>query len=284
MKVVGTIQEMQSACRALRLAGQSLGLVPTMGALHDGHLSLVRASKATCGVTAVSIFVNPTQFAPNEDLAKYPRTFETDCLALQAGEVDLVFAPTVAEMYPPGAVTWVEVAEVSDRLDGASRPGHFRGVATVVAKLFHIVSPTHAFFGQKDAAQLAVLRKMVRDLNFDLEIVGCPVVREADGLAMSSRNRFLQAEERQHALVISQALREAGRIVASGVTSADQLVEKMAAVMREQPKVRVDYIAVADPNTLEAISDVRQGGLLAIAAFAGSTRLIDNILIAGRTG
>ena len=279
MLVIETIEEMQAASRALRRSGKTIGLVPTMGALHDGHLSLVRASRATCDATVASIFVNPTQFGPNEDLGKYPRTFEADCAALERESVNLVFAPSVAEMYPEGACTWVEVEGVGGRLDGASRPGHLRGVATVVAKLFHIVGPTRAFFGQKDAAQLAVLRKMVRDLNFDLEIVGCPIVREADGLAMSSRNRFLSAEERQRALVIGRALRAGSALVEAGETSVAKLLAAMRAAMAGEAGVRVDYVAVVDPATLEVIGDVRSGGLLAIAVVVGTTRLIDNVLI-----
>jgi len=279
MRVVETILEMQSACRTLRLAGKSLGLVPTMGALHEGHLSLVRASKSICDSTVASIFVNPTQFGPNEDLDKYPRTFEADCALLYKEGVDLVFAPSVAEIYPAGASTWVEVEWVGDRLEGASRPGHLRGVATIVAKLFHIAAPTHAFFGQKDAAQLAVLRKMVRDLNFDLEIVACPIVRETDGLAMSSRNRFLNAEQRKQALVIGRALRAASDLAARGETSSGKLLAAMRTVMAQEPNAYIDYVTVVSPDTLEEIENVRSGGLLAVAAVFGTTRLIDNILV-----
>ncbi len=271
---------MQFACRALRQAGKSLGLVPTMGALHAGHLSLVKASKAACDVTAASIFVNPTQFGPNEDLAKYPRTFESDCALLEAEGVDLIFAPSVAEMYPAGASTWVEVEGEGDRLEGASRPGHLRGVATVVSKLFHIVAPTHAFFGQKDAAQLAVLRKMVRDLRFDLQIVGCPIVREPDGLAMSSRNRYLSPEERRQALVLSRALRAASELVADGEVSSAPLLAAMREVFAAEPGARIDYITVVDPDTLLPIEDIARGGMLAVAAYIGTTRLLDNVLTA----
>jgi pantoate--beta-alanine ligase len=283
MRVVEYVDEMQSACRGLRLAGKSLGLVPTMGALHDGHLSLVTASKSICDATAASIFVNPTQFAPHEDLLRYPRPFDADCALLEKEGVDLVFAPSATEMYPAGTSTWVEVEDVGARLEGASRPGHLRGVATIVAKLFHIVAPTHAFFGQKDAAQLAVLRKMVRDLNFDLQIVGCPIVREADGLAMSSRNQYLSTEERRQALVLSRALRAASKLIAGGETCSAALLSAMRSEMGQEPAARIDYIAVVDPNTLEEIEDVRGGGLLAIAAQLGSTRLIDNALV-GRRG
>jgi pantoate--beta-alanine ligase len=197
MRVCIGIEEMRSACRRAQSEGKRLGLVPTMGALHEGHLSLVRAAKASCDVVAASIFVNPAQFGPNEDLAMYPRRFDLDRRLLEQEEVDLLFAPSVEEMYPQGAVTWVTVEELSDKLDGRSRPGHFRGVTTVVAKLFHVVGPDAAFFGQKDAAQVAIIRRMVRDLNLRVEIVACPIVREADGLAMSSRNLYLSPEERK---------------------------------------------------------------------------------------
>jgi pantoate--beta-alanine ligase len=201
---------------ARKVLDGTVGLVPTMGALHEGHLSLVRAAKSACDAVIATIFVNPTQFAPNEDLNKYPRTFEADCALLEREGVDLLFAPGVAEMYPEGETTRVVVGPVADRLDGVSRPGHFTGVSTVVAKLFHITSPDKAFFGQKDAAQLAVLRQMVRDLNFDLEIVVGPIVREPDGLAMSSRNRYLSEEERTKALVLSRALAAAADAYESG--------------------------------------------------------------------
>jgi pantoate--beta-alanine ligase len=278
VQILSKASEMQSASRALRHAGKSLGLVPTMGALHAGHLSLVKASKATCDSTAVSIFVNPTQFGPKEDLAKYPRTFDSDCAFLEAEGVDLIFAPSVDEMYPAGASTWVEVEGEGDRLEGASRPGHLRGVATIVSKLFHIVAPTHAFFGQKDAAQLAVLRKMVRDLRFDLQIVGCPIVREPDGLAMSSRNRYLSAEEREQALVLRRALRTASELVAAGEASSAPLLAAMRAVFATEPAARVDYITVVDPDTLLPIEDIAHGGMLAVAAYFGTTRLLDNVL------
>src|ERR1700733_8586543 len=226
MQVLSTIREMRAACRAVRRRGQSLGLVPTMGALHVGHIELVRAARAQCDVVAASIFVNPTQFGPNEDFAKYPRTFEQDCALLKAEGVALLFAPQPEEMYPPGASTFVEVEGVGDRLAGASRPGHFRGVATIVAKLFHIVGPDKAFFGQKDAAQVAVLRSMVRDLNFDLELVVCTTVRESDGLALSSRNRYLSAEERGQALVLSRALGRVEERIAQGVLESAALIRE----------------------------------------------------------
>jgi pantoate--beta-alanine ligase len=252
-----------------------------MGALHEGHLSLVRAARATCDAVVVSIFVNPTQFGPHEDFSKYPRTFEGDCAALEREGVELVLAPSAEEMYPRGtdndASTFVDVEGVSERLDGASRPGHFRGVATVVAKLFHIVEPDKAFFGQKDAAQVAVLKKMVRDLNFGLELVVCPIVREPDGLAMSSRNRYLSAEGRRQALVLSRAVREVERLAREGETKAERLITAAQAVLGQEPQVRADYCRLVDPETLEDIADTRNGaGLFAVAALVGTTRLIDN--------
>lgn len=264
----------------MRAGGRTIGFVPTMGALHEGHLSLVRAARAAGGAVVVSIFVNPTQFGPSEDFARYPRTFQADCSALELEGVDLVFAPTAEEMYPPGASTFVDVEGVSGRLDGASRPGHFRGVATVVAKLFHIVEPDQAFFGQKDAAQVAVLRKMARDLNFPVQLVVCPIVREPDGLAMSSRNRYLSADERRQALVLHRALNEVQRMAESGVTAASELIAAAEAMLATEPGVWVDYCKVVDPNTLEDLTDVRMGGLVAVAAFVGTTRLIDNVLLA----
>lgn len=282
MRIVQTIAETRAALRELRAGEQSVGLVPTMGALHEGHLSLVRAAKATSDVVVVSIFVNPTQFGPNEDFAKYPRTFEADCALLEREGVKLLFAPLTEEMYPHGANTFVEVEGVSERLDGASRPGHFRGVATVVAKLFHIVGPDKAFFGQKDTAQVAVLRKMVRDLNFPLELVVCPIVREPDGLAMSSRNLYLSREERKQALVLSRALREVSRMTENGITSAQDLIAAALAVLASEPQVRIDYCRVVDPDTLEDVADISRGALIAVAAFVRSTRLIDNLLIAGK--
>src|ERR1700759_3909970 len=279
MQVLSTVKEMRAACRAIRREGRSLGLVPTMGALHTGHIALVRAARAQCDTVAASIFVNPTQFGPNEDFAKYPRTFEQDCALLEQEAVALVYAPQREEMYPAGASTFVEVEGVGDRLDGASRPGHFRGVATVVAKLFHIVAPDKAFFGQKDAAQVAVLRKMVRDLDFDLELVVYPIVREPDGLAMSSRNQYLDRAQRQQALVLQRALRKGEGVFALGVTAAESLVKAARAVLGEEPEVRVDYVAAVNPDTLEPLADVGHGALFAVAAWVGSTRLIDNVLL-----
>jgi pantoate--beta-alanine ligase len=282
MLIAKTIAEARAAVGKLRADGRCIGLVPTMGALHDGHLSLVRAAKAHCSAVVATIFVNPTQFAPGEDFAKYPRTFEADCALLEAEGVDALFAPEAAEIYPEGASTVVEVEGISDRLDGVSRPGHFRGVATVVAKLFNIIQPNHAFFGQKDAAQVAVLRRMVRDLDFNLEMVVCPTVREADGLAMSSRNRYLSAEERGQALVLSRALRRIEARIAAGVVSAAALIDAGYAVLAAEPEIRVDYLRIVDPETLEDVPDVSAGALVAVAAVVGPARLIDNLVVAAR--
>lgn len=279
MLIFKTVAEAQSACAQLRGEGRILGLVPTMGALHEGHLSLARAAKAECDIVAASIFVNPTQFGPNEDFSKYPRTFEQDCALLEGEGVDMIFAPTVDEMYPSGASTFVVVEGVSDRLDGASRPGHFRGVTTIVSKLFHIICPHKAFFGQKDAAQVAVLRKMVLDLNFPLRLVVCPIVREDDGLAMSSRNRYLSERERLQALVLRRALVQIEKRASEGEMSSRTLMEMARNVFASEPDVRIDYIAVVDPETLEDVPNVRDGALVAVAAFVGTTRLIDNILL-----
>lgn len=280
-EIVHSIAETRAALRELRARGKTIGLVPTMGALHKGHLSLVRAARSACDAVVASIFVNPAQFGPNEDFAKYPRTFDADCAALEHEGVDLIFAPSVEEMYPPGASTFIDVEGVSDRLDGASRPGHFRGVATVVAKLFHIIGPDKAYFGQKDAAQVAVLKKMVRDLNFPVELVVGPIVREPDGLAMSSRNLYLSPEERRQALVLSRALREIERLTASGVANASGLIAAARAVLASEPQVRVDYCRIVDPDTLEDLPKIHGVALAAVAAFIGTTRLIDNVVLRG---
>ena len=289
MQILSDIAELRAALHKLRAgnglaAPRSMGFVPTMGALHAGHRSLVQIARQRCQIVVASIFVNPTQFAPNEDFSRYPRTLTEDCQMLEAEGTDLVFTPTADVMYPPGASTFIEVEGVSERLDGASRPGHFRGVATVVAKLFHLVQPDFAFFGQKDAAQVAVLRQMVRDLDFPIEMIVCPTVREPDGLAMSSRNRYLSPEERQQALSLSRALEEAQRLAADGEYSAANLLKAMAATLQQEPAVRMDYLTVVDPDTLLPLQDVSAGGLLAIAAYVGSTRLIDNVLLTSSPG
>lgn len=279
MRITTTVAEARAVLRELRAGKQTVGLVPTMGALHAGHLSLVRAARAGCDTVAVSIFVNPTQFGPNEDFNRYPRTWEADRTLLASERVDLLFAPAPEEMYLAGATTFIEVGGVSDRLDGASRPGHFRGVATVVAKLFHIIGPDRAYFGQKDAAQVAVLRRMVRDLNFDLELVVCPIMRDPDGLALSSRNRYLSPNERKQALILSRTLRRVEEEAAQGITDSGQLIRAALAALSQEPEVRIDYCKIVDAHTLEDIADIGGGALLAIAAFVGKTRLIDNVLL-----
>jgi pantoate--beta-alanine ligase len=279
LKILKTIDEMRAASRAARSAGRRVGFVPTMGALHEGHLSLVRAARLGCDVVAASIFVNPTQFGPNEDLGKYPRSFERDCEMLEREGVDFLFAPSVEEMYPGGAVTWVTVEGLSEKLDGRSRPGHFRGVTTVVSKLFHIVEPDRAFFGQKDAAQVAVIRRMVRDLNFAVEIVVCPIMREVDGLAMSSRNAYLNAEERKRALVLRRSLERVRELVEAGQRDPTKLVAAGREEFSKEPAVRLDYFEVVSPETLDPVLDTSSGTLVAVAAYVGTTRLIDNILI-----
>jgi len=281
MKTFTTINEMRAACRSFRSAGRRLGLVPTMGALHEGHLSLVRAAQAACDAVAVSIFVNPTQFGPNEDLAKYPRSFERDCDLLEREGVDLLFAPTPEEMYPAGAVTWVTVEELGGKLDGRSRPGHFRGVTTVVAKLFHIVEPDVAFFGEKDAAQVAIIRRMVRDLNLPVEIAVCPIVREPDGLAMSSRNAYLDLQQRKQALVLHRSLLRVKELAAAGERSGARLAHAGRELFLPGGPVRLDYFEIVDPENLDPVEDISRGALVAVAAYVGTTRLIDNITLPG---
>jgi pantoate--beta-alanine ligase len=281
MKICTTIEEMRACCRGQRRPGRRLGFVPTMGALHEGHLSLVRAAKAACDGVAASIFVNPTQFGASEDLAKYPRTFERDCELLRNEGVEFLFAPSVEEMYPAGAVTWVTVEGLSDRLDGRSRPGHFRGVSTIVAKLFHIVEPDIAFFGQKDAAQVAILRRMVKDLNFPVEIVACPILREADGLAMSSRNAYLDPQQRKQALALHRALARMRELYRGGEKNAGNLIAAGAEEIA-RAGLRLDYCEIVDPETLDPLNpqnDLAKRALVAVAAYVGSTRLIDNCFL-----
>ena len=278
MEVIHSIVDIRRICRELRALG-ALGFVPTMGALHEGHLSLVRRAREECGAVVASIFVNPLQFGPLEDLSRYPRTLAEDCKLLEVEGIAAVFVPGVEEMYPAGAKTTVTVAEVGDRLDGASRPGHFTGVATVVAKLLHVVSPDRAYFGQKDAAQLAVLRRMVKDLDFPVEVVGCPIVRDGDGLALSSRNRYLSTVERGHSLVLRRCLLEMTRMISGGERDSARLVEAGREVIAGEPGVRLDYLAVVDAGTLEPVERAEVGVLVAVAAWVGGTRLIDNFQV-----
>src|SRR5882724_3652839 len=241
---------MRATCRELRRAGKSLGFVPTMGALHGGHLSLVQAARSQNAAVAASVFVNPTQFGPNEDLSKYPRDLDRDRELLEKEKVDLLFAPAAEEMYPPGAMTWVTVEGLSERLEGKSRPGHFRGVTTIVSKLFHIVEPDRAYFGQKDAQQAVIIRKMVRDLDLGVEIVVCPTVRESDGLALSSRNAYLNPEERKQALVLYRALCRVQALTDKGERSAAKMREAALQVFAEEKAARLDYFEIVDKESL----------------------------------
>ncbi len=274
---VATISGIRTVVEQARGDGKVVGLVPTMGAFHEGHLSLIRRARSECGLVVVWIFVNPTQFGPGEDLERYPRDLERDRgLAAQAG-ADVIFHPSVAEIYPKGFSTWVEVEGLGEGLCGAARPGHFRGVCTVVAKFFNICEPDRAYFGQKDAQQLAIIRRMVRDLNMRPEIVPCATVREADGLALSSRNAYLSPEERRQAVVLAQALRAAETLVRGGERNASVLEACIRDVLAFAPLAEVDYIAIVDAEELRPITSVAGECLIALAVRFGTTRLIDNI-------
>lgn len=277
MIIATTIAEVRAQVAAWKKEGLTVGLVPTMGYLHEGHASLVDEAVRRCDRVVASVFVNPTQFGPQEDLEAYPRDFDRDCALLEAHGCHLVFHPTVEEMYPAGAATYVEIhSEMPKQLCGKSRPIHFRGVCTVVSKLFNIVTPDTAFFGQKDAQQLAILRRMVRDLSYGIELVGCPIVREADGLAKSSRNTYLSAEERQAALVLSQAVFLGQKLVQEGERDAARLVAAMSAHIAAQPLARIDYVEAVDGVTMEPVETLRGTVLVAMAVYIGKTRLIDN--------
>jgi pantoate--beta-alanine ligase len=282
METITTAAAMSAISRQAHREGKRVGFVPTMGALHPGHISLVHAAREQTDIVVASIFVNPTQFGPNEDFSKYPRTFESDSAMLAAEKTDYIFSPSVDEMYPKDATTWVDVEGLSGKLDGRSRPGHFRGVTTIVSKLFNIVQPDLAFFGQKDAAQVAVICKMVRDLNFPVQIVVCPIVRESDGLAMSSRNAYLTPEQRKQALVLSRALKQVEKRAAQGEQAADRLIVTGTQTLAEEPSVRLDYFEIVSPDTLDPVADIKQGALVAVAAYVGTTRLIDNLLLPPR--
>jgi pantoate--beta-alanine ligase len=276
MKTVSTLPELRAARASLP---EPVGLVPTMGFLHEGHLSLVRLAGTQCASVVVSIFVNPSQFGPSEDLAAYPRDLPRDLELLENAGTHLVWMPTPQVMYPPGYQTWVTVEDVTQRLEGAMRPGHFRGVATVVAKLFNAVQPQKAYFGQKDAQQVAVVRQMVSDLGFPLEIVVGPTRREADGLAMSSRNAYLSTEERRAALVLYRALNAAKSAFLAGERDAGKLRLVMAEVINSEPLARLQYVSCADPRNLEELEGTVSQALLSMAVYTGKTRLIDNLLI-----
>jgi pantoate--beta-alanine ligase len=279
MLILTSAAEVTAVSKEAHRAGKRVGFVPTMGALHEGHLSLVRTARAQTGVVIASVFVNPKQFGPTEDFSKYPRAPERDAAMLAAEKTDYLFLPSTEEMYPAGAETWVSVEGMGEKLDGRSRPGHFRGVTTVVAKLFNIVQPDFAFFGQKDAAQVAIIGKMVRDLNFDVRIVVCPIVRESDGLAMSSRNAYLTPEQRKQALVLYRSLMRVQNLVDRGETGTARLLVAGTQVMAEEPAVKLDYFEIVDRETLDPVSDISSGALVAVAAYVGSTRLIDNLVV-----
>ncbi len=276
MQIVRTVAEMKQLRKQL---AEPVGLVPTMGALHEGHIELVRRAKAECRTTVTSIFVNPTQFLPGEDLKAYPHVPDQDTRMLEAVGNDIVFMPPEKEVYPPGFNTWVEVKGVTDRLEGASRPGHFRGVATVVNKLFNAVQPTKAYFGQKDAQQVIVVKKMVADLNMNLEIVVVPTVREPDGLALSSRNVYLDAEHRKAAPVLYKSLMLAHELFWKGEKDAEGIRQQMIALIQKESLAAIDYVSIADPETVEELDAIRPGALASLAVKIGKTRLIDNLIL-----
>ncbi|MDD6617184.1 MAG: pantoate--beta-alanine ligase [Clostridiales bacterium] len=274
MQVTKTIKTTREQIREWKKAGYSIGLVPTMGFLHEGHASLIRKCREENDKVVVSVFVNPTQFGPNEDLEDYPRDFERDCALCESIGADLIFHPEPEEMYQD-ACAYVSINTLSDTLCGKTRPIHFKGVCTVVSKLFNIVTPDNAYFGQKDAQQLAIIRKMVKDLNFDIRIVGCPIIREEDGLAKSSRNTYLSAKERKAALCLSRAVRKGQEIVSKGCTS-ESVMEEMRAIVESEPLARIDYISVVDALTMQPVEKVDSDVLVAMAVYIGKTRLIDN--------
>jgi pantoate--beta-alanine ligase len=276
MEIVSKASRMREVAKALQARQQSLAFVPTMGALHEGHLSLVRRARELADAVVVSIFVNPTQFGPNEDFTRYPRDLQNDCRLLSAQDVDYLFTPEVGEIYPEDSRTFVEVEGWGEYLCGTTRPGHFRGVTTVVAKLFNIVSPDFAVFGRKDAQQAILIERMTRDLKFDIRIVTCPIVREPDGLAMSSRNRYLNPAQRQAAIVLYHSLLRARAMIERGESNAAVIRECMKEVFNSEPLARIDYIELVDPATLRPADPVRDETLIAVAAYIGTTRLIDN--------
>lgn len=280
MEILRRVSELREWSRRERNdGGNTIGLVPTMGALHAGHASLIRAASESCGFVAVSIFVNPTQFGPNEDFSRYPRTFDADCALAEANGANVIFAPTVEELYPTGSSTFVDVEELSNRLDGLSRPGHFRGVATVVSKLLIAAEPDRAFFGQKDAAQVSVLRRMVTDFRIGTEIVVCPIVRESDGLALSSRNAYLSPAERKQALVLSRAIRKVESLYSIGERDSAKMIAAARDTFATEPAVRIDYVELVDWSTLLPLETAAPGALFAVAAYVGNTRLIDNTIL-----
>jgi pantoate--beta-alanine ligase len=279
MKVAKTIESVRHLVKAARSAGKKIGFVPTMGALHIGHISLIEAAKKKCDFVVVSIFVNPTQFGPKEDFKKYPRPIKADLKMCRKAGVDVVFAPTPDEMYPAENLTLVEVEKISELLCGKFRPGHFRGVATVCAKLFNIVTPDVAYFGQKDAQQAIVIKRMVADLNMPLKIVICPTVREANGLAMSSRNQYLTPQQKKDAAYIYKSLQKCRRMIKQGVRDTKKITVEMRKILKQIPSAKIQYVSIVDVETLQNIDKVAGKVLVAVAVKIGPTRLIDNILI-----
>lgn len=279
MKVVKKKEQIRKIVSEAGLAGKKIGFVPTMGALHEGHLSLIKAAKKQTDFVVVSIFVNPAQFGPGEDLAKYPRPFDADIKACKNSGVDVVFAPSDKEMYPEKNLTWVNVEKLSEPLCGKSRPGHFRGVATVCAKLFNIVQPDIAFFGQKDAQQVVVIQRMIADLNMPLRIVVCPTVREKDGLAASSRNKYLNARGRKDAVLLYAALQEAEILIGMGMRKSSALIKEMKKILKISKRIKIEYISITDAQTLDELDRIKGKVLIALAVKIGSTRLIDNIIL-----
>ncbi|MCM8761258.1 MAG: pantoate--beta-alanine ligase [Candidatus Omnitrophica bacterium] len=279
MKLVDSIQRMATLSKMVRKEGKTIGFVPTMGYLHDGHMSLVKAAKKHTDFVVMSIFVNPIQFGPSEDFEKYPRDLKRDEELARAAGVDVIFYPSAKDMYPPGYSTYINVERLTDRLCGASRSGHFRGVTTVVAKLFNIVRPDVAYFGQKDAQQAIVIKKMVQDLNMDVEIKVMPIVRESDGLAMSSRNVYLSEDERKSALSIYEALRKAEGMVASGEIDSKKIIRAIKDVISQKASIKIDYVSIVDTKELEDLPEIKSEALIAVAAYVGKTRLIDNVIV-----
>jgi pantoate--beta-alanine ligase len=285
MEIIRTISWMKETVRQARAENHVVGLVPTMGALHEGHLSLIRRARVDCSRVYASIFLNPAQFGPNEDLSKYPRTFEKDVEQLTAAGVDVLFAPEAKDIYPAGFRTYVNVEGLSEKLEGKSRPGHFRGVATVVLKLFEIVQPHFAYFGRKDAQQVRILQQMTHDLNLNIEIMVCPIVREPDGLALSSRNTYLNSDERRAATVLRRALDEARRAISAGTRDALQLQTIIRGILAKEPLARIDYVEVVDSESLEPLARIgARPAYVLLAVYVGKTRLIDNLLIEAANG
>lgn len=282
MKLVTSPEKMQVLSENLRLRGKHIGFVPTMGALHDGHLSLIRAARKASDIVVVSIFVNPIQFGPKEDYRKYPRNLEKDRKLLKNLGVDIVFVPKVKDIFKEGFDTFVEVPKLSKKLCGTSRPGHFRGVTTIVIKLFNIVNPYIAFFGFKDFQQQVIIKKMVKDLNMDIKIISLPIVRESDGLAMSSRNMYLSKKERKSALVLRKSLLLAKKMIGSGESSPSKVKKAMKRLIRKEPPVKLDYLSICNPETLEEVKRLNGQSLIALAAYVGRARLIDNITVKPR--